>query len=76
MSALKSVISVVFEILVKKLRVEDTEAYQEMNRMNTRHSKKFLWLLFRFEPVFWQNLLTEKLSFARTNGKNFHQLSC
>ena len=32
--ALRSAISVVFEILVKTLRIEDTEAYQEMMRMN------------------------------------------
>ena len=32
--ALRSAISVAFEILVEKLRVEDTEAYQEMKRMN------------------------------------------
>ena len=32
--ALRPAISVVFEILVKKLRIEDTEAYQEMMRMH------------------------------------------
>ena len=32
--ALRSAISVAFEILVKKLQVKDTEAYQEMMRIN------------------------------------------
>ena len=31
---LRSEISVAFEILVKKLQVKDTEAYQEMMRIN------------------------------------------
>ena len=33
-STLRSAISVAFEILVKKLQVKDTEAYQEMIRIN------------------------------------------
>ena len=33
-STLRSAISVTFEILVKKLQVKDTEAYQEMMRIN------------------------------------------
>ena len=33
-STLRSAISVAFEILVKKLQVKDTEAYQEMMRIN------------------------------------------
>ena len=33
-STLRSAISVAFEILVKKLQVKDTEAYQEMMGIN------------------------------------------
>ena len=39
--ALRPAISVVFEILVKKLRIEDTEAYQEMMRMNYETLRNF-----------------------------------
>ena len=46
-----------FEILVKKLQVKDTEAYQEMMRINYETfwgiSTAILVILpFRFEPVF------------------------
>ena len=51
-----------FEILVKKLQVKDTEAYQEMMGINYETfweiSTAILVILplpFRFEPVFGQN---------------------
>ena len=60
--ALRSEISAAFEILVKKLQVKDTEAYQEMMGINYETfweiSTAILVILplpFRFEPVFGQN---------------------
>ena len=65
----KSAISVTFEISVRKLRFEDTEAYQGMMRMNQQgilqnfdaHFLSLYHLPFRFEPAVLAKLLTEKL---------------
>ena len=40
-----------FEILVKKLQVKDTEAYQKMMGINYETFWSFYHLPFRFEPV-------------------------
>ena len=60
--ALRSAISVALEILVMKLQVKDTEAYQEMMGINYETfweiSTAILVILplpFRFEPVVGQN---------------------
>ena len=71
-------ISVGFEILVKNLRVEDTEAYREMTRMSCETFCEILTATlvilsyFGLSP-FLEKLLTEKyhtISFARSNSKN------
>ena len=75
-------ISVGFEILVKKSRVEDTQAYREMTRMSYETFCEILTAALVILPYFGLNpflekLLTEKyhtISFARSNGKNYHQL--
>ena len=66
----KSAISVTFEISVKKLRFEDTEAYQGMMRINQQgilqnfdaHFLSLYHLLFRFEPAVLAKLLTGALA--------------
>ena len=78
-------ISVAFEILVTKLRVKDTEAYLEMMRMNYETFCEVLTATLVISPFailvwvrFWKNCLTKNfhsLSSARSNGKNYRQLS-
>ena len=68
-----------FEILLKKLQVKDTEAYQEMMRINYEAfwgiSMAILVILplpFRFEPVFGKTADHHSLSSSRSNSKNYH----
>ena len=82
---LRSAISVVFEILVKKLRVKDThEAYQEMKRMNCKISCRIFATTLVILPFdilvwahFWQNCWLKNYhspSSAHSNGKNYCKL--
>ena len=81
-STLRSAISVAFEILVKKLQVKDTEAYQEMTRINYQtfwgiSTAIFFILLFAISvwARFWQNCWPNhyhSLSSSRSNSKNYH----
>ena len=79
--ALRSAISAALEILVKKLQVKDTEAYQEMMRINYETfwgtSTAILVILPFAISVwarFWQNCWPNhhSLSSSRSNSKNYH----
>ena len=49
--ALRSAISVAFEILDKKMRVEDTEAYQEMMAVNYKKFWEILTTILAIKPL-------------------------
>ena len=71
---------------VGKFRVEDTEAYQEMIRMNYKTLREILTAILVILPFavsvwacFWKYCWPKNyhsLLSARSNGKNCHQLSC
>ena len=69
-----------FYIFVKRLRNEDTEAYQEMMKMKHGVFCEYWRLYWSFYYLpFWQNCWPKNchsLSSVRSNGKNYHQLSC
>ena len=80
-------VEVAFEIWVKKLRVEDTEAYQGMRRMSyeniPRNFEGYFGHIttshFDLSPFFGKTADRRNyhlLSSARSNDKNYHQLSC
>ena len=81
--ALRSAISAALEILVKKLQVKDTEAYQEMMRINYETFWGISTAILVIWPFaisvwarFWQNCWPNhyhSLSSSRSNSK---KLSC
>ena len=61
---------------MEELRTEDTEAYKELMRMNNKTFYEILTAVLAILPLngFLAKPLTEKLSSARSNCKNCHQL--